>query len=218
MDRESIRCCICLDIANVESIKLIGCGCQSAWFHQSCENNWISSIESPYKCPTCRRYVPLRTNYSFSPYAGPDQTFLWYTASYMILEFLICLHYNTLILSLQSLGILTIPYVIYSNNFLNYFLYNTILHIYYNIIIFVVYQNDSFIIMKNAGYLHILMIYILHFIQYKHFQYNYVYPLEVYAISREIIHTKELVAQSSTDTLKRPPSSRIRNRNRNIRK
>ena len=200
----STKCCICLDTANSESIKLLGCGCQSAWFHASCENAWLSSSEYPYSCPTCRRNVPFTTNYSFSYYAGPDQKTLWFVMICLIIETIISSSTQTFTISLQSYALMTTPFVIYSNQYMPYYIFQTLVRMYFNIFI-IISQRHSYETIKMVGYLYIFTIYSIHFIQYRLQVHVSVEPLLPYAISREIIHVKELIAEPSADTLERLP-------------
>ena len=62
-------CCICLDSPQPNnSLNLISCGCQGAWFHKDCENMWLFSVscKGQIRCPICRQDVPFRVIYNFS--------------------------------------------------------------------------------------------------------------------------------------------------------
>ena len=59
-------CCICLDPPQPDnSLHLISCGCQGAWFHEPCQNLWLLST-GKLACPICRRDIPFKITYDFS--------------------------------------------------------------------------------------------------------------------------------------------------------
>ena len=61
-------CCICLEPPQPDnSLHLISCGCQGAWFHESCQAMWLFSKHPIIpKCPICRRDIPFKITYDFS--------------------------------------------------------------------------------------------------------------------------------------------------------
>ena len=75
-------CLICLDGPQVNNpIHLLACGCQTSWFHRSCQISWIehtSSEDFPLKCPTCKRYIQTQLHYEYHPSFGKAQQLLQY--------------------------------------------------------------------------------------------------------------------------------------------
>ena len=202
-------CCICFDTPSPdEPIYRIGCGCKIAWFHLSCETKWLSNNEYPYSCPTCRRYVPLRNNYSFSFFAGPDQKFLWFSLTIFSFEVVFALCKRMPIIPLQGLAILATPHILYSNRYQSHFLIQTLIHVYMNCVIFYYWEPvHSYELSKMIGTIQVFLLYSLHYIKYRLGFYVYVHPLIPYVISREVIHIETLVAKTPADTLERTPRS-----------
>jgi len=59
-------CCICLEQPQPDnSLHLISCGCQGAWFHEPCQSMWLLST-GKLTCPICRRDIPFQITYDFS--------------------------------------------------------------------------------------------------------------------------------------------------------
>jgi hypothetical protein len=199
-------CCICIEGPNKkESIRLISCGCNCAWFHRSCETEWIYSMndEIPYKCPTCRRIVPMKTNYSFSYDAGDEQKFLWKVGYCMSAEILVLFMKKTLwVLPCQSILIVSMPFMLPTYQNVSFYLMNVHLRILTNgfLLITGIAESDLLILI---GSMHI---WVLIFLSLLWIRWNRD-PLEPYAISREIMHRKEdmfsLVAQAAASSLKR---------------
>ena len=124
--RTDYECCICLSPPSENSpLYLLDCGCKVGWFHQACEYEWLSHIPladfSP-RCPACRRPPKMKTNYSFSPFAGKPQKELWFTLFYTSVEsscsfFLLVKGISwAWILPVQSLGICLIPFLKHSDS------------------------------------------------------------------------------------------------------
>jgi len=133
-------CCICMEgPSKKESIQLLACGCNSAWFHNSCEIDWIDSMqdEMPYPCPTCRRVVPMKINYSFSYDSGEDQKYLWTVGYFFTGEAcFIFIEKSLFVLTCQSGMILLIPFIISTERPLSFYLYNVHLRVLTNIVFF----------------------------------------------------------------------------------
>jgi hypothetical protein len=207
------HCCICLEKAKKkESIKLLDCGCNAGWFHNSCEIKWVSSFEDlPYLCPTCRRPAPLITNYSFSFYSGNDQRFLWFIATSVAIEFVVCTPYPiAYILPWQSLSIGLLPLIIHTEKTMNFYIYNIIFHhIFNSIFAYIAYYeqesyNDIFQFCVNVGAFQIVILIFISLLT----RGAGIDPLTPYAISREIKHRKEIfytrpsVTKTPANTLK----------------
>ncbi len=134
MNEEERTCVICLDgPLEDRPIHLLQCGCRTAWFHSSCETIWIQHLQPedfPPKCPTCRREVQLRLQYSFRFHAGVNQKFFWWVFSLigadMFMAFVLSLNelYQAWYLPSHSLLILSLPYVFSSRHDLIYFLHH----------------------------------------------------------------------------------------------
>jgi hypothetical protein len=202
MDRPT--CCICLEDSFEETIHLIGCGCKVAWFHVSCENKWLSSCEYPYSCPTCRRPVPMITNYCFSYTAGPDQKFLQIILASIGVETCIAfIHPDAWALPLQSLAMLATPWLLYSERPLPFFLmcvYAKMFcqQLFMNLMMFGISYESSIKVVQNIGLLNIFVLYLSHYVSYMHKtdEFQYVDPLSPYAISRDVMHMVTLIPKA----------------------
>ncbi len=141
MNDSERTCVICLE-APIEKnpLYLLTCGCNTSWFHESCELLWMAhkdSIEVP-KCPTCRRDVQFCYTYSFDYRVGINQKYLWWCCSLIGLDLFMCSIFTyegipqALYLPSQSLFILLLPHIIKSRHDLLYFLH----HVRYRYIVF----------------------------------------------------------------------------------
>ena len=212
-EQENPCCCICLEntLGTDESITLLGCGCKVAWFHPSCEGKWIDNVVFPYTCPTCRRTVPMNTNYSFSYYAGDDQKYLWHVAIAASLELLIFYRADHgWSIPIQSACILSTPFVIVSNRALPYFLGLVqtkitiqVIIIYLNALLTIP-INNSYPIVSNFGFTLICLMFAQHFVDYfsRSMDYIQIDPFTPYIISREIKHAG-LITKPPTHPLER---------------
>jgi hypothetical protein len=137
MDEQQRSCIICLDTPQEKNpLHLLSCGCKTAWFHTSCADTWLSHIplvDYPPACPTCKRYVILKIKYSFQFKAGLNQKYLWFTLSLFPVEILLALSFclqlkniyvTPFYIPIQSIFMLTIPYIIRSKYDINFFLHN----------------------------------------------------------------------------------------------
>lgn len=99
-------CCICLDPPHPDnSLHLISCGCQGAWFHKPCQNLWLKSLsEKSPRCPICRRDAPVQVIYDFSHPMIRIMNFLY------VLE--IFLYYTKITPILQGTAILAFPFAL----------------------------------------------------------------------------------------------------------
>lgn len=199
-------CCICLD--DTLPIQRFACGCKAAWFHSSCCSQWIDSTSSPYSCPVCRRYIPMTTNYSFSYQAGDSQKHLWHCLVVYLTEVILCT-IATLqgielvwIFPVQSAAILLCPFILSSNNTYDYFLFHsTFLISVKGVYILLIHSADTLLpgilFLRTLSYIHLIVLYSLHFIQYQNrfYIYNVVDPFEPYAISRDILIAETLYSQ-----------------------
>lgn len=213
------RCCICLDSATKkESIRLLDCGCEGGWFHKTCEMEWMESLEDfDYPCPTCRRDAPLLTNYSYSCYSGSEQKYLCFMGVIMCVEYIATLGRPIVwIFPWQSMSMLVIPFVFYSNKTLPFFLKNIFFHNAMNasFAYLVFYDKESYALFfdfcTTIGFLQLFFVCL--FSLYP-FEYR-IDPLSPYAISREIKYKREitytpseLITKTPTNSLKRNKSS-----------
>lgn len=137
MNEQQRSCIICLDSPQEKNpLHLLSCGCKTAWFHNSCADTWLSHIplaDYPPACPTCKRYVLLKIKYSFHFKDGLNQKYLWFTLSLFPVEFLLalsfCVQLGTIsqtpfYIPIQSIFLMTIPYLIRSKHDMNFFLHN----------------------------------------------------------------------------------------------
>ena len=209
-------CVICLENSEFNKpLLLLACGCRGSWFHEPCEYEWLSfQREFPYACPTCRRTIPMLTNYSFSYLAGEDQQYLYHTLIIHIvysLYFMVAtfLHYRHLyVFAFQGGAILTFPFVVSSWNDMSYYLYHTRIHFILTSLIYSLSFFESpekregiYSISLLFGYIHLAILYLLHF-QEVYNRPNYLLrrdPFAPYAISCELIHS-ELVTKTPADS------------------
>jgi len=197
-------CCICLDSASsANPLFLLACGCKSGWFHTPCEYQWMNSIDESPTCPTCRRDVAMKINYSFSFYAGEHQEMLWKVFALFLFEASISSYLSfylehILIFPLQSVSIAICPFIIRSEHTLHNYLLCVYAR-YISIFAYIVFENNIYISVRPLialSYVYIFFIY-LYTIKNRNLEYNH--PLTPYMISKEISHV-----QSITKT---PPSS-----------
>ena len=194
------RCCICLDKATRnQSLQLIDCGCEGSWFHNSCEMEWMKNLEDfEYFCPTCRRPVPLITNYSFSIYSGSHQKYLWFVGALVSIEHVICFDNRIVwVLPWQSMAFLAIPLILPSQRPLPFYLNHVLIHNIFNAMFaYMTYYDRSgydlyFEFCKSIGILHIVSILLVSIVPCGYA----IDPLYPYAISREVKHRRELAYQ-----------------------
>ena len=212
-----LTCLICLDPAKRKiPLYLLDCGCKISYFHLPCEREWINHQEYPYNCPACRRLVPMKTNYSFSIYAGADQLYLWHTIGLLVLEGLISCILEFYIMPLISLSILTIPFIVRSRHNLNFFIWHLRSQLYYTAFFLCLislqrkidrdfYYGNLYIL----GYSHLFTIYLVHFIVRPEYGVD---TFEPYAISREIYHIS--ITESAPKPAKRDNIPRRRGKRR----
>lgn len=204
-------CCICLEASR--PIQRLGCGCKVAWFHPNCCEQWLSYTSEPYACPTCRRPIPMKTNYCFSYQAGIPQQHLWHSLAIFGIELSACAAATVSgtpvvwIFPVQSASILLCPFVLYSNQIYTYFLFHSTFMIFVKgICICLCSGVDSllpvYLLLRMISYIHISIIYLLHFIQHQNrfYGYRHVDTLEPYAISRDL-KLVELITEAPTDAL-----------------
>jgi hypothetical protein len=97
-------CCICLEQPQPNnSLHLISCGCQGAWFHTDCQNMWLYNFQckEQVRCPICRRDAPFKVTYDFSHPVIKLMKFLY------VLE--LFLYYQTITPILQGTAVLAFP-------------------------------------------------------------------------------------------------------------
>lgn len=212
------NCCICLEntLGPGDYMTLLACGCKVAWFHRTCEANWIDNAEFPYTCPTCRRAVPMITNYSFFYSAGDDQKHLWYMTAAAVIEAF--LFYRTwAAIPIQTVCILGTPFIIVSNRQFPYFLGIVQAKMIVQVILFsfnkvlTIPIEDSYPIVSNFGFTLIFLMFVQHYVDYisRSVDYIHIDPFTPYAISREIKHAG-LITKPPPDPLERNESA-IRN-------
>ena len=150
----------------------------------------------------------MKTNYSFSYYAGEDQKLLWNILAIATLEG-ITLGFSNIswILPAQTAVILATPFVIYSNRSLSYFLHCALSKfiMQYLILFFVQIKMpyySALILAQNVGGLQIFLIFLTHYVNYRSEGggYAWVDPYIPYAISREVLHSR-LITQPATNAL-----------------
>lgn len=200
---DSPPCCICLEGPEKDHLYLIACGCKGGWFHASCEGQWLDIYKYPYSCPTCRRPVPFKTVYSFSYSSGEEQKFLQRTLKAVAAEIILFgFQGKTSFLPSQTLAILTMPFIIRSNNTLPDFLRciwvkNVCQYIFLSFL-----TNDlSLNIVKYTGIVYIALMYFSQYTQYVDCA-RTLDTLQPYAIYREVIHA-DSITQPPPDTLER---------------
>lgn len=201
------QCCICLSPPSENSpLYLLDCGCKVGWFHQSCENEWLDHIPladfSP-RCPACRRPPKMKTNYSFSPFAGNPQKELWFTLVYISAEsacagFLLFQGFSwAWILPIQSAGMGLIPFLKYSDSDLLFYLklirgkYSLQLTTLIFSLLFHIPLQSTYPILEKIGFGLYFLIFLFHVCRISappHERGPVVHPLTSFAISREIEH------------------------------
>ena len=183
------HCCICLDSSHIQNpLQLLACGCKASLFHQSCENQWLSSIsaEKVPTCPICRRQPAMKINYCFSYSAGEAQQFLWHTLySAALFEIPLLLYTRRITPILQSSALILFPAVIPCYKDIQFFLLNYRLRLLLDIFLcyFVLYDPTDIGMIITYRYVHLAMIPLVTYSK------NSVLPLFPYAISREILHS-----------------------------
>jgi hypothetical protein len=217
-------CIICLEEPKQnDPLFLLACGCRVSWFHQLCEYAWLSEARVfPYSCPTCRRPIPMITNYSFSYWAGEDQHYLYHTLGIYSLYFLYFIgasfiqYRHFYILGLQEGVILTMPFVLSCWNDISYYLFHVRFHIVsttfmYTVSFLEVPEKKEFLytLVLIVGYFHLGILYLVHF---QEIQNRPAYlirrdPFAPYAISRELIHA-DSIAKPPADTREGNKSAR----------
>lgn len=199
-------CCICFEGPEKAPLYLIACGCKGAWFHDLCEGQWLNAYKYPYSCPTCRRPVPFKTVYSFSYYSGDEQKFLHSTLKAVVTEIVLFgFQEKASFLPVQSLIILSTPFLIRSNHTLSVFLRSIwVKNVCQYIFLSFITTEVSLNLVKYMGIVYIGLIYFSHYTQYMDRAIPYIVadPLEPYAIYRQIIHT-DSITEPPSDTLER---------------
>ena len=186
---QSDICCICLSTADIQNpLQLLACGCKASWFHQTCENQWLSSMsaEQSPTCPICRRQPAMKINYCFSYSAGDAQKFLWHTLySAALFEIPLLLYTRRITPILQSSALILFPAVIPCHRDIQFFLLNYRLRLILDIFLcyFLLYDPTDISMLITYRYVHLAMIPIVTYSK------NSVFPLFPYAISREIVHS-----------------------------
>jgi hypothetical protein len=213
MDTQYKSCVICLDSPkDNDPLYLLACGCKTSWFHELCKNNWLSHQQSYIlHCPTCRRFVPMKTNYSFHWKAGPEQTYLVNTLILYFGEvfFSISLQYSgvsyAFTIPLESTLILCLPFMFYTEKdiffYLNHIRARSIFLCGYLLTSFLFFQknlNANIIIIPSI--LQTILLLITHLQQ--QVPTRHINPLFPFAISREVI----LAAKCSALTTERDES------------
>lgn len=130
-------CLICLEGAKEENpISLLDCGCKTSWFHQSCEDMWLSYIEHTIteynnpKCPTCKREVSIQAKYIFLSQVGKNQEYLYNTLLLIGSECILSLSYMSFhaeqawLIPIQSVCILSLPILFRTNKDLLFSMHN----------------------------------------------------------------------------------------------
>jgi hypothetical protein len=154
MEEEVIErtCLICLDGPQPENpLRLLKCGCKTAWFHRSCQMSWIEHnplSHLPITCPTCKRPVQIQLHYEFHPSFGEAQRQLRNCSMLVAAEsFLaICLWFQytmgtgmdlpeVLLIPCQSIILFYLPNLLHSE----YDIMTTMKHVYYKNAIQVLY-------------------------------------------------------------------------------
>jgi hypothetical protein len=174
-----MTCCICLETPTSKyPTYLLACGCEQAWFHSECEENWLNSSDD-HRCPTCRQTVPFHTVYSFAYKSGNEQQ----TVQHVMYLFSIQCIFTNPLNPLCTFGILSIPFAIPNPYTLHY--YMDIVQ-WKQCLDMVILLNGYNTYITNAVCLGIFILQAL-VLYRKNVYYN---PLSPYIIQSDIIHTK----------------------------
>jgi hypothetical protein len=176
MGEEDRTCIICLDSPQQGNpLFLLHCGCRTAWFHESCETNWMEHLHTTEpKCPTCRRDIQFHFKYSFAYQDGLNQRYLWWIASLFFCELVMCtmfsvehLLHQAWYLPSQSILIVSFPLILSSKNDILYYLH----HLRYRYLVFLMswfihvfkykkllslYPDNTLNLLIFSGFLHII--------------------------------------------------------------
>lgn len=194
-------CLICLDGPQKNSpLNLMFCGCNSSWFHEQCEKTFIDNTTVPLQCPVCRRNFSMKTNYSFSPFAGDEQKNLYITLCLFSFEIFYSSYYSFILLPVETFVVLCIPFMIRSGKSLDYFCgqIKAKYILQYILMLYKMYSEGYSFLVNPIDLYHsffllgIVQITVLLPCQLIHASLIQTDPLLPYAISREIIH-KETV-------------------------
>jgi hypothetical protein len=230
MSDEERQCIICLDAPQKQNpLFLLTCGCRTAWFHDTCEKEWMEHLTYPPKCPTCRRIIEITLQYSFAFHHGINQQYFWWIASLFCIE--VCMastftfsdYYQVWNLPCQSIFILSIPYISSSKNDLLYFLHQ----LRYRYIVFVIawfihiikykklislYPDNTFNMLIIVGAVHVFSLIIQEFQNYcSPFHYS-VDPHTAFTIGYTFPHKEILLFRESSPIPLKGNTRRITNR------
>lgn len=163
-------CCICLDPPQPDnSLHLISCGCQGAWFHEKCNDMWLFRQDIP-RCPICRRDVPIQLNHDFSHPILRLMKFLYIVELFLY-------YYTTPVI--QGTAILAFPFIFPCSQDFIFFASHYSIHSMLDMVF--IPENDIIFF----RYLHLILLTM--YINNKK-----IYPLTQFVIGRSIIYAKTL--------------------------
>lgn len=207
-------CIICLDSPiQGNPLLLLSCGCKVAWFHQSCEIQWMERLnvyEGMLHCPVCKRIPRMKTNFSFTRTAGPAQDFLhqvlYLFGGEITLSIILILQsgFYAAYLPFQSYCIFMMPFLIPSKYdlicFLQHIRLRYLLNFMYILLSYIARQKMMFMNAKEVSYHLSLLgwVYLVALLLSKLNEYVNMlkherkHPFASFAISREIHHVDSL--------------------------
>ena len=234
---EERSCLICLDGPQEENpIYLLSCGCKTAWFHRSCQMNWMSHITSQYplKCPTCKREVPMHLHYAFHQSFGLAQrklyviTFLCAAESFLALSLWFQYTFETgmqlpetLLIPTQSLILFYLPMIVHSE----YDLLRAMKHVYYKngiqviYLIFYYFRRGWYNILSLPNHITFLVCMgLLHIVffgaQILESRYSrrvqYIHPLTPFLVGYDTVYADMLTVKTTTNSTEGDSTTSVR--------
>jgi hypothetical protein len=198
---------------------LLTCGCQIAWFHQTCELTWINHIQAedfPPRCPTCRRRAEFRLHYSLWWSDGINQKYFWWSLFLIGLDTFVAGLFaykkgltQAFYLPLQSSFILVLPFVSKSRHDLLYFLH----HVRYHYLVFALswvyhvfkykqykhlYEDSTVNLLIFAGFIHIVTLVLQEIRNYWSYDHYHMNPLTPFVIGYTFLHKDVLHFRKSS--------------------
>lgn len=223
MSDDEHTCLICLDPPKGEApLFLLSCGCKVAWFHATCEHEWLSRIsfyEGTPPCPVCKRVPLMKTNFSYSYGAGPAQEFFWQTIWLIGCELFISISLAltggtwAVVLPIHSYGIILMPLLIPSRHDMIWFLQRIrikiFFHLAYIFLKVVLYHElahtnarQSANHMAFIGTLYCIVLLLAQINQLPLRPFERAHPFLAFAISREIKHSATALTKTVPRALK----------------
>jgi hypothetical protein len=220
MNEPERTCLICLDPPlDQNPLFLLTCGCNTAWFHESCENLWLThqSTDEIPKCPTCRRFITFEYKYSFHYKAGINQKYFWWCCSLVLIDFFTAFVFlldgltQAIYLPLQSCFILTIPLVSKSRYDLLYFLHQIryrylvfamswVIHVFKYKKLLSLYPDNTINILVFVSSLHVICLLIQEIQNFCSHDHYHVHPYIHYIVGYTFLHKDTLHFRKSSPT------------------